>query len=1254
LFAPHKKKNGGTGSVIMKIGLKYEIGNIAEIIAFRAQYDKCLILFSSAEMLPILNNIFKNDKDVCLLIRKQFTEDQYHEFNIHRHITPKDKELIKYLEPPLSFLEFLNKNSISEIDHLNIEGSDNHSNTFLLRQIIRDIKVNQISGNFIDSHFLELKELLQDSYKLIWIKAGSLGDDFYTIKAQWITYKKFDNDRTIKGIEDVEKHHSREQNKQLLFNIIYAHLKKGSIPPIKKGNVTVLWSSKPIKGCDLYLYNNAYSYTGSKEKLQILLLGEPSVVLPGQYNEKIWDHFAYCLTLYDELISANKNFYKILYPRSGLTPYPTEDIITEDPEDGNRSYPIENRKKGICLISGNKFSNVVGELYSKRMEAALWFALNSPLPFDVYGTPPFFLPNYYGIIEPGKKLSVLSKYKFNLCFENVNHPVFSSGYVEKILDCFETRTIPIYWGADNISEYIPKECYIDFKDFRNYGELESFLANMTLNDYWSYLNSIEKFVQEGGLRPYSWQTIYDQLAQLYAQSYQLKLSNLFDSNQQWEWLNFNTPEIPTQESEAVHVWDYLSLVNGNSPIITKKEITIRPASTDPQFFGQIKQFNQLGQYNHSFEAFSKIPWENDPELNYLLAETLLNSQNYESAARRLEMVLKLNPDHSKSYNDLAVIYYQKKDLVKTIHYLHLSVLKDPHNYTSLDNLLNLLTQLKQYDYLATYSGELIKKFPKQPEIINLLKKYNLLTDDPSIVQNRQSEDPTIDQHEILFQINLLINGGKTDKALEIITQSLADEKINSSLRLQLIHLIQKLGYKEKAFEELSQCIPKDPNNTILFHELGCQAVELKKYEEAFDFFKKAVLIDNNNKGSLQNLIQLLMMFSETNPQISPAHILKEIFNDGFYNLKIQPDIHYSKKALVVYIDDAIPWFLADRLNYLPYLNKHTMLWESTEILRLLNSHGYVVDWFGFKTQSKLTTNFPWEKYDLLLAEGNNVLNQVPETLTHLKKIFYSTGQHWLRANLSEMKRITMFRERHNILMPQERYLLSNFSDEYADYLTYFGNESQLEGYNVKVQKIPLNISCVHIPTPRSKNIKRSKKNYIWLGGSGMIHKGLDLAIDAFAELKDYTLHIFAIMHTELRFQEWLASMLNKHKNIIFHGEKNVTSPEFEEIAWNCIGSIYVSAAEGGPGSVAQLLHYGIIPIVGRTSNVRAEHLGYIIDADDDISIIKAIQRAIENIEKCTEEDLLPKCIQIQKFAEKNHTRKAYSESFNNFLNFIQK
>ena len=79
--------------------------------------------------------------------------------------------------------------------------------------------------------------------------------------------------------------------------------------------------------------------------------------------------------------------------------------------------------------------------------------LNSPTKFyDVYG-------DRYGNKAHIEKEEIFSGVQYGVAIENTSHRGYFS---EKILDCFLLKTIPIYWGCTNISDYFNKEGIIEF------------------------------------------------------------------------------------------------------------------------------------------------------------------------------------------------------------------------------------------------------------------------------------------------------------------------------------------------------------------------------------------------------------------------------------------------------------------------------------------------------------------------------------------------------------------------------------------------------------------------------------------------------------------------------------------------------------------------------------------------------------------------------------------------------------------------
>lgn len=160
----------------------------------------------------------------------------------------------------------------------------------------------------------------------------------------------------------------------------------------------------------------------------------------------------------------------------------------------NATYFDAPRKSFMVMM--NSSSRAKGfwnaELYSKRVEALRFFADHGDV--ELYGPRwdrsglSFVRKIWKGFAE--NKPLTMSNYNFVLCFENATWP----GYVtEKIFDCMVVGTIPIYWGAPDIEEDVPTECFIDMRKFKNYGELRSFLRGLTAEDIRGYREAMRRY-----------------------------------------------------------------------------------------------------------------------------------------------------------------------------------------------------------------------------------------------------------------------------------------------------------------------------------------------------------------------------------------------------------------------------------------------------------------------------------------------------------------------------------------------------------------------------------------------------------------------------------------------------------------------------------------------------------------------------------------------------------------------------------------
>lgn len=230
----------------------------------------------------------------------------------------------------------------------------------------------------------------------------------------------------------------------------------------------------------------------------ILICHESALVTPFNYWKIFHLFFEKVYTWYDPLVD-NRKYFKRLWPKSNFG-------IKTKPKQFNEKNFLVVINKNILPFYPFKLLNFFGhELYSERIKAIEFFERVIPDKFYLYGRG-WNKPKKYNLTElifgfkkyltykgeVDAKIVVLSSFKYCLCFENLTDV---NGYItEKIFDCFKAKCVPIYWGATDIEKYIPKNCFIDFRDFGNYEKLLSFLNSIDENTYSKYIENIEKLL----------------------------------------------------------------------------------------------------------------------------------------------------------------------------------------------------------------------------------------------------------------------------------------------------------------------------------------------------------------------------------------------------------------------------------------------------------------------------------------------------------------------------------------------------------------------------------------------------------------------------------------------------------------------------------------------------------------------------------------------------------------------------------------
>ena len=211
--------------------------------------------------------------------------------------------------------------------------------------------------------------------------------------------------------------------------------------------------------------------------------------------EKLAPFFNAIFTWNDDFVNGDK-FLKINYPYhfTNKIKCPTKENF--------------ERKSLLVNISGNKISFHHNELYSIRRKVISFYNKYNYANLSLYGRGwPKNLEVYKG--ECISKKKVYAQFRFALCLENMYNV---NGYItEKIFDCFTAGIVPIYWGANNIEKYIPKQCFINYTDFSSIDNLSQFLLNMSYEKYCEYICNIEKYLQGSAKSVFEYKYFVEQL-----------------------------------------------------------------------------------------------------------------------------------------------------------------------------------------------------------------------------------------------------------------------------------------------------------------------------------------------------------------------------------------------------------------------------------------------------------------------------------------------------------------------------------------------------------------------------------------------------------------------------------------------------------------------------------------------------------------------------------------------------------------------
>ena len=327
-------------------------------------------------------------------------------------------------------------------------------------------------------------------------------------------------------------------------------------------------------------------------------------------------------------------------------------------------------------------------------------------------------------------------------------------------------------------------------------------------------------------------------------------------------------------------------------------------------------------------------------------------------------------------------------------------------------------------------------------------------------------------------------------------------------------------------------------------------------------------------------------------------------------------------------------------------NSHTRYAESLQMARTLLDLGYDVDVISWRNDLFR----PAHPYAAMIDVRHNLQRLAPLVGPDCIKVFHIDTAHILFHNAAEAGRLLALQQRRGVSLRPRRFEWPNLGIEHADCGTTLGNEFTIATYRYArkpIHRLPIPSAFRH-PWIASKDWDRCRSHFVFFSSGGLVHKGLDLALEAFAGLPDCHLTVCAPIDAEPDFKAAYARELYDLPNIHTVGWVDIGKPQFVEIATRCAAVLSPSCSEGGGGAVVTCLHAGLVPIVSAGSSVDIGHFGVPLKECS----VPHIRETVRAVTEMSPHEVEVRSRQAWEYASANHTPERYAQRYRDVMTAI--
>ncbi|MGA2082519.1 MAG: hypothetical protein ABSH53_18165 [Holophaga sp.] len=323
--------------------------------------------------------------------------------------------------------------------------------------------------------------------------------------------------------------------------------------------------------------------------------------------------------------------------------------------------------------------------------------------------------------------------------------------------------------------------------------------------------------------------------------------------------------------------------------------------------------------------------------------------------------------------------------------------------------------------------------------------------------------------------------------------------------------------------------------------------------------------------------------------------------------------------------------------------KHNNLFESLEMAQVFHELEHQVDVVNYDSRAEID----YTRYQVVFGSGPPLERVfLQEHICRPRTILYLCGAYPSVNNRASLDRLQVVHRGRDVWLAASARLGDPGVgvERVVDGLIVLGNAVTAEPYRAAtsrpVHQLPLLFLQTVDPEEilRARDLSLARNHFLWFAGTGLVHKGLDLVLEAFARHPGLHLHVFGAIDSEPGFVEAYRKELRETPNVHVEGFLALESPAFRAALLASAFVICPSCSEACNSSVLNICgNGGNLPVLTRQNGIDLDDFGILVRD----TTVEAVEAALAEAAALTGAELDRRLRRCAAFFQREHSRERF-------------